>query len=154
MEVFDVRQVPALPVLMVHATCAVKDIPQSLGRIFRDVVRWAGAHHVDVRGPAFARYTKMGGDTFTFDAGFGIKEPLVVAEPPITPDHLGGCLAAHAIHIGPYEKLGETYGALERWFTESGYSPAGAPWEAYLTDPTVPPSERQTEIFWPIRRVN
>lgn len=152
MEVFDVRQVPPQPVLLVRETCAVKDMPQSLGRIFRTVVRWAGEHHVDVRGPAFARYTEMGGDTFTFEAGFGIKEPIVVADPPITPAHLGDCLAAHALHVGPYAKLAETYAALERWFTASGYSAAGAPWEAYLTDPTIPPHERRTEIFWPVRK--
>jgi hypothetical protein len=43
--------------------------------------------------------------------------------------------------------------ALERWMEANGHTPAGSPWESYLTDPAehADPSEWRTEVFWPIR---
>lgn len=66
---------------------------------------------------------------------------------------LPGGAAAVAIHTGPYETLGETHAAIERWLDERKLA-AGAPWETYITDPaTTPnPAEWQTEIVYPLAR--
>ncbi len=41
------------------------------------------------------------------------------------------------LHIGPYDKLVETYTAMQTWIREQGLSPASKMWETYLSDPAV-----------------
>ena len=55
---------------------------------------------------------------------------------------------------GPYDKLQDAYAALEEWMGSEGFSPAGAPWESYVTDPAQypNPADWKTEVFWPVRR--
>ncbi len=149
---FDIRQVPAQPVLLVREACTMKEIPTAVGRIFGDVMRWAGEHHVPVQGPAFARYSDMHGDRFTLEAGFAVRDPIAAVDGRVSPGRLGDCSAAHAMHIGPYEKLADTYGELQRWVASQGYEPVGDAWELYLTGPSTPPSEHRTEIFLPVRK--
>jgi AraC family transcriptional regulator len=59
--------------------------------------------------------------------------------------------AAVTIHSGPYDQLQAAYAALEEWIVANGFRPAGAPWEAYLNDPTDHPNPQdwKTEVSWP-----
>ena len=61
--------------------------------------------------------------------------------------------AAVAVHMGPYDKLQETYAAMERWMQQQGVRAAGAPWESYITDPAdhPDPADWRTEVYWPLR---
>jgi hypothetical protein len=45
----------------------------------------------------------------------------------------GGAIAV-GVHAGPYNQLGDTYAAMERWMEANGYRPSGSPWESYVTD--------------------
>jgi len=65
---------------------------------------------------------------------------------------LPGGGAACTIHAGPYEDLNEAYAALEAWMESHGFTPRGAPWESYLTDPAehANPRDWRTEISWPL----
>lgn len=62
--------------------------------------------------------------------------------------------AATAIHVGPYEKLGETTAAIIAWMTAAGYEAAGPFLERYLdmNPMSVKPEERRTEISIPCRK--
>jgi AraC family transcriptional regulator len=70
----------------------------------------------------------------------------------IVAGELPGGPVASTVHAGPYEQLGETYRALERWMVEQGLRPAGAPWESYVTDPAEhpDPADWRTLVHWPI----
>jgi effector-binding domain-containing protein len=80
----------------------------------------------------------------------------VGAAPAGEADVEGGTLpggpALFAVHAGPYEQLGETYAAMERWMEEHGFKPNGGPWESYVTDPAEhpDPADWRTEVYWPI----
>jgi len=54
--------------------------------------------------------------------------------------------------MGAYDKLQDTYAAIERWMQEHGVRAAGAPWESYITDPAEhpDPAKWRTDVFWPI----
>lgn len=67
-------------------------------------------------------------------------------------DTLSGGRVVSTIHVGPYESLADAYAALEAWMTSNGRTPAGAPWESYITDPAEHPDPKawQTEVVWPI----
>ncbi len=60
---------------------------------------------------------------------------------------------AKALHVGPYEKLGETYAALcGQWMPQSGRTPRSSPsFEVYLNNPqTTPPEQLRTEVYMPV----
>jgi AraC family transcriptional regulator len=65
----------------------------------------------------------------------------------------GGARYLHARHVGPYDKLRETYALLAKWFEtnekEFGKGPAI---EVYRNDPkTTPPEELITDIYLAIK---
>jgi len=73
-------------------------------------------------------------------SGVGVKQ---VAETEV----------ASAMHVGPFDKIGQTWGALFEWISQNGYDVAGPAEEIYLTDPaTTPPEELMTEVRFPVKR--
>jgi len=55
--------------------------------------------------------------------------------------------AAVAIHRGPYDRMIETYNAIERWMAENQRESAGSSWEIY-GDPTPDPADTETTIVY------
>ena len=148
----QVRDIPARPALVVHARFPNAQIGTALGHIFGDVMRWAGQHEVHTSGPAFARYASWAGGQCELDAGFVVDEAPKTADPPIAVGRIGGCLAACATHVGPYETLSETYASMQQWMTANGYEPAGGMWEEYLSPRHTPPEQTRTDVYWPVRK--
>lgn len=61
---------------------------------------------------------------------------------------------AVAMHVGGYDTVGGTYGYLQHWLQDHGYSITGPAEEAYLDDPErVPEEKRRTEVRFPVARV-
>ncbi len=67
---------------------------------------------------------------------------------------LPGIEAACTIHKGPYDTIGEAYGALMSWIEGNGYQITGHDRELYFTDPrkVKDPSENVTEIQFPVEK--
>jgi effector-binding domain-containing protein len=45
--------------------------------------------------------------------------------------NLPGGLVARMLHVGPYERLGETHATLDAWCAENGHRLSGVRWEIY-----------------------
>jgi AraC family transcriptional regulator len=122
-------------------------IAESLGKTFP----YALQNGLAIAGRPFVRYSDVGPGLMTMETG----TPLASAAPgagEIEPITLPGGPAAVAIHMGPYDKLQDTYAAMERWMQEHGVRAAGAPWESYVTDPAEHPDPAtwRTDVYWPI----
>jgi AraC family transcriptional regulator len=122
-------------------------IAESLGKTFP----YALQNGLAIAGRPFVRYSDVGPGLMTMEAGM----PLAAAAPgagDIEPITLPGGPAAVAIHMGPYDKLQDTYAAMERWMQQHGVRAAGAPWESYITDPAEhpDPANWRTDVYWPI----
>jgi effector-binding domain-containing protein len=103
-------------------------------------------------GPPFARYFHLGADRIEFEAGVPVDRAVPSGD-GARPGELGGCRAAVALHVGPYQELSRTYDALMDWISGRGEQPSGAMWEHYLSDPDAEPDPAtwRTEIFVPLR---
>jgi effector-binding domain-containing protein len=103
-------------------------------------------------GPPFARYVHVGPDRIEFEAGIPVVHPVPGGD-GARPGVIGGCRAAVAMHVGPYESLPVTYDALADWIADRGDRPLGAMWERYLSDPDAEPDPAtwRTEVFVPLR---
>lgn len=122
-------------------------IAESLGKTFP----YALQNGLAIAGRPFVRYSDVGPGLMTMETG----TPLAAPAPgvgDIEAITLPGGPAAVAVHMGPYDKLQDTYAAMERWMQEQGVRAAGAPWESYITDPAEDPNPAtwRTDVFWPI----
>ena len=146
-----------LRVLRSHHIASVRrdvfrdDLPDAIGQIFRAVREALASQGVEADGAPFARYHSFG-DTIDLEAGVMVAAPIAPAG-DVKPGQLPAGPAAIAVHAGPYETLGATYDAMQRWLEASVYQANGGPWELYITDPSAEPDASRwlTEVIFPLR---
>ncbi len=149
MSEFEFRAVPRQDTAVVKVTTSTEKIGETMGLAFGTVfaaVSKAGATPV---GPAICKYTAFSADSVTYEAGVPVAAPFA-GDGEVVAGEIGGCTAAVGLHVGPYDKLVETYGQMQAWLEGQGKKPSAIMWESYLDDPDATPSEQlRTEIYWP-----
>jgi AraC family transcriptional regulator len=145
----------AEPVLVMRRRAAQSEIAATLGEILPAVFTHTQRAGIPLAGPPFTRYLSGGPGLLSLEAGMAIAGP---AQPSgeIEVAELPGGPAAFAVHVGPYDSLGQTHAAIERWIADHGHAVVGAPWEVYVTDPGEQPNpaEWRTEVLYPIREAS
>lgn len=147
------QTVTAQPALVVRSKAARHELPMVIGEGLGKVFPYALGAGLAIAGRPFARYLTMGPGLLTVEVGMPLASPAPGAE-GLEAIVLPGGPAAVAVHAGPYDQLGETYAALERWIETNGLTIAGPPWESYVTDPADHPNqdEWRTEVYWPLEK--
>jgi AraC family transcriptional regulator len=145
------RVLTAQPVLFTRLRTARHELARAIAQGVGKVYTYAQQAGIALSGHPFTRYTSVGPGLMTIEVGF-----RVAAAGPghgdVEADYFPAGAAVVALHGGPYDQLGETYAAAERWMDEHGLGPIAAPWESYLTDPAEhpDPADWRTEVFWPV----
>ena len=151
MTSYEIRFVPRLDAAVIPLRCSASEISaamgQGFGKVFEAVARSGGTPS----GPVFARYFEFAEDSIDFECGIAVETPFS-GDGEVEASDLGGCEAAVALHIGPYDTLCQTYEALQAWVEAQGHKPSSVMWEVYLTDPDQEPdpSRWQTGVFQPV----
>lgn len=129
-------------------------IAEGLAEILPRAFGHAMEQGLQMVGPPFVRYVEQSPAFVTVEAGVPLAAVPEGAEPAdgLAYGELPAGTAVATVHTGPYESLGEAHTALDRWMAAHDATPAGGPWEIYLTDPgEVPdPADWRTEVVWPI----
>lgn len=151
MASFEVITRAAQPTAVIHERVPMAELPGFFQRAFGEVARAITVHGLAPAGPPFALYHGMPGDTVEVEAGFPVARPL----PESGAVHTGvlpGGRCAHGTHVGPYDTLQLTYGALAKWVSARGLTPHEEMWEEYLSDPRREPNPTtwRTEIYLPL----
>jgi effector-binding domain-containing protein len=151
MSEFSLVERAPQPTAVVRSTIAVAEIPTFLRHAYEAVMQGLGSQGIAPVGEPFAYYLGMPTATVELEAGFPIAAPCVAAGEAI-PSELPGGTIATGTHVGPYEKMVDTYNQLMAWMAQQGLVPGEQMWEIYLTDPAQEPdaSRWQTQIFWPV----
>jgi AraC family transcriptional regulator len=92
------------------------------------------------------------GESARYDAAIIVPEPIAIPE-GLVEERIPGGRYARAVHTGPYEGLGETWGAFTgQWLTESGNTLRdGVCFEVYRDSPAdTPEADLRTELYIPI----
>jgi effector-binding domain-containing protein len=102
-------------------------------------------------GPPFVIYHEFGTQGIDPEVSVPIGEPIAAAG-KIESRVLPAMTVARAVHLGPYEKLGDAYMALWNWIRSHGFKVAGPVQERYLDGPgnSVASNEYRIEIEMPI----
>ena len=151
---FETRQLPTTPVLYQARRVATDEVSAALAECLPAVFGYVVEQGLAMAGPPYVRYVDTSPAFVSIEGGIPLMNPP--APPPsdlgIIAGELPGGPALVTVHGGPYDTLGEAHVALDRHMAEQAMTPAGAPWEVYITDPgDVPdPADWVTEVLWPI----
>ncbi len=77
------------------------------------------------------------------------------AEPsaPLKKDVFDHPKVAYALHVGPYEKVSETYARVSAFIAQNGWQVIGPALEIYLDNPAeTAPEKLRTEILFPVAK--
>lgn len=153
MDVKEVRLVTTAeqPAAAIRERVRHEDIALVIGRAYGELAEFMARRGLRMVGPPFVYYHSWAGDETDLECGFPVEGPFE-GEGRIRPFTLPAARAATSVHVGPYNRLMETYTAMEKWMRSQGYEPAGRMWERYLNEPGKVPDEKlMTEIFWEIK---
>ena len=115
-----------------------------------DVFTHLQASGVVAAGPPFARYHHRAGDRLDLEVGLPVDGPFPPTDEILARELPGGD-ALVATHVGSYDDLAATVGAMVAWCTEHGRVPAGGHWEYYVDDPSaVPAADVRTRLVLPV----
>jgi effector-binding domain-containing protein len=124
------------------------ELPTLIGDAFdltATLIRESGAGFA---GEPFARYYAFG-ERISAEAGFPFTGTLRETE-RVRVSSLPAGRTVKTTHVGSYETVGDAWERARAWLGEHELTPAGAPWECYLTGPDEP-GPPITEIFFPVR---
>lgn len=102
-------------------------------------------------GPWFTHHLRMDPDVFDFQIGVPVSAP-VAAVGRMRPSQLPATKVARAVYQGPYEGLGDAWGAFEAWIAKTGLKAAPNLWECYVAGPESgsDPKAWRTELNRPL----
>jgi AraC family transcriptional regulator len=85
--------------------------------------------------------------------GFPVPQDANV-QAPLNKTEFKDLKAVVYLHIGPYEKMGESYDRVFKYIEDNGYRAVWPVYDRYLNNPQmVKPEELETEIIVPVEKV-
>lgn len=147
-----IEDVPEKVTLVVRETVKFEDISAAMPKAFAEAFSHLWKVGATPLGPPFALYHSWEGGEVDMECGAIIASPVDV-EGRLSIGSIPGGRMATAMHVGPYDKLVETYTTVMEWMKANGYEPADWMWEQYLTDPQAEndPSKWMTKVYWPLK---
>ena len=144
------RELAARPILFVRMRAARHEIAAAIGEGVGKAYMHAQKTGAAIAGHPLTRYLTAGPGLLEFEVGLPMAA-ATAGEGDVESGALPAGPAVVAVHGGPYEQLGETYAAIERWMATNNLRPNGHPWEWYTTDPAQhpDPADWRTEVYWP-----
>jgi effector-binding domain-containing protein len=146
----EVRDLPLQHTATVRRSISHTEMPGELARIFELVGDAIGKQSLGPSGPPFARYHAIS-EPMDVEAGWPVPMP-VESDGDVRAGTLPEGPAIHGVHHGDYRSLRQTHEAMQAYCALNGMSPAGGPWESYVTGPatTSDPEKWCTEVIQPV----
>jgi effector-binding domain-containing protein len=144
-----IETLEATPVMGITEHVRMAEIGLRIGEMMPEIMAVAGP---SMAGPVLARYSCFDAETGESDMQLAVPVSAPMeAQGRVAPSELPAGRAVTTWHVGPYDSLVETWGALTAWMAAEGHVSRGDPWEEYHSDCAVtPPAELRTRIVWPI----
>ena len=127
-------------------------VAKQMGKMYTELFNALQKSKVQPNGNAFALFPKYSPESMDFvcaipvapDAKLPAKYPMMQ-----TPEGT----AVKAVHMGSYNNLESTHKEINKYIEFKKYTVSGAPWEVYVTDPTIEKDTAKwiTEIYYPVK---
>jgi len=151
-----VTRLEPTPILTQHGNCPAQPsaIGRALGGAFGKVGAFMQQYHIEQAGAPLTISRQWGPSGYEFDAGFPYRGDIPEKAAEKNGLHVGitpKVRVVQAEHIGPASNITETYMKIAAFMAAHGFTPAGDPWESYVSDPSTTPREKLlTLISYPV----
>jgi len=151
-----VTQLEPTPILTAHGACPPQPaaIGKALGGAFGKVAEFMSKNGIEQAGAPLSISRKWDPSGYEFDAGFPYKGTVSAKAAEKHGLHIGTTPKIRVIqgeHIGPASKITGTYTKIAAFMVAHGFTPAGDPWESYVSDPSTTPRDKLlTLISYPV----
>ena len=126
------------------------DFPAYVGRAFGSLFGYLATLGIEPAGMPMVIYHDFGPDGVDAEVCLPVALELL-ASGEFQSRVLPASTVARTLHVGPYDKLENAYGAIMAWIPKHEFDVAGPIQERYLNSPDeVPPTAYRTEIEVPI----
>ena len=148
---FQVKNVSPQYVLLLKGKSSAQNISQDMGSMYSKVYGYMGTKTINPVGPPIALYFSAPSPDWEIGVAVPVDDGML-GQGAIEATTLPGGKMVSTMHIGPYEKLHESWNALSDWIKKSEYTPAGPGREVYLHGPSQESDSAKfrTELLWPI----
>ena len=142
-----VETVDAQPTAVIRLVIPRADIRRVMGPAMQEVAEVVAEQGLGPAGPMFSRHFRLDPEVFDFEVGMPVKRPVFNAG-RVRASTLPAVQVVRTVYTGPYDGLGEAWGAFVSWIRESGLGVSDEFWESYLTAPAAgaEPATCQTEL--------
>lgn len=136
---------------IIHLTIPKGAIQKEMGPALQEVYSVLSEQGISPEGPWYTHHLVMRPDVWDFEVGVPTKTPV---EPKgrVKPGDLRPATVARTVYHGGYEGLGDGWGELMKWISESGHTACADLWEVYVRGPESAgdPAEYRTELNRPL----
>lgn len=120
--------------------------------IYMRIGKLMGANKIAMTGAPLTITTSYDATAWKFDAGIPVDRNDVVPTDDIKAGETYAGKAVQFMHVGPYEKIGDTTMKAYAWLAVQGYKPSDRMIEEYVSDPgKTPPEQLQTRLKIPVK---
>jgi effector-binding domain-containing protein len=150
-EAPHIAELEATRTAFIHLTVAREQMPEVFGPAVQELVSTLAEQDVAITGPLFAHHLAMSPQTFDFELGFPVAQPLVPAG-RVEAGERPAVKVARTIYQGPFGGLPDAWGQFHDWVENSGLGWAPDIWECYLVGPESEsdPANWRTELNRPL----
>ena len=147
----QILQTVAQTTAVIHLTIPKDQIQHVMGPGIMELMGAVAAQGIVPTGRWFTHHLRMDPDTWDFEIGVPVDEPVAPAG-RVRPGVLPAATVARTIYHGGYEGLSGGWGELMGWIAAQGRTPGPSLWETYLTDPSTnaDSSKWQTQLTRPL----
>lgn len=144
--------VPSSVVAGIRRTVPMAELPSAFDAAFHQVADTVAAAGAQLVAPPYGRYRGMPTETVDVEMGFPVDR-VFTASGDVLVETIPERRAVETVHVGSYDAMPATYGAVFAWIGEHGLVPADEMWEIYETDPSANPDQGtwRTRILVPVR---
>lgn len=132
----------------IRAVVPMAQLPATFGSTYEKVAAAVAEAGGRLVGPAYGEYFGMPTETVDVEIGFGIERAMDI--PGVTVTEHPATRAVVATHVGPYDKLQESYAELMPWLELEQAELTDSMYEWYLSEPDADPATTVTKLVFPL----
>ncbi|MBL8094108.1 MAG: GyrI-like domain-containing protein [Anaerolineales bacterium] len=147
----NILTTPGQRTAVIRITVPRAEIQVVMGPGYQELMETLKAQGIQPTGPWFTHHLRMNPDVFDFELGAPVDASVSPAG-RVTPGSLPATRVAHTTYRGPYEGLGEAWGAFQTWMAAQALTTADDLWEVYTAGPETGPDPAtwRTDLYQPL----
>ena len=147
----ELQDVSAQPTLVIKGKAKVEEVGPVIGGILERVEKFIVSKKSRATGAPFTRTLNFKDGILEFESGFPVEAKMAGSGEIVSAELPKGKVVT-TIHVGSQETSQQAYEAIHNWLSKNKKSEAGAPWEVYLSDASVTPTESsKMQVYFPVR---